>query len=158
MDFQIGDSVIHRTFGFGEITDVEVRDINGTQVNCYVVQVNHTTIWVPADIPGLNSLRSPTLPKEFIETINILTSSPDPLDQDRLLRKKYLLDRLRDGRLTSICQVVRDLTHYKRMSKLNDQEKSILEQANNSLLAEWSRSLEIPLDEAQKSMEVMLQS
>jgi RNA polymerase-interacting CarD/CdnL/TRCF family regulator len=158
MDFQIGDSVIHRTFGFGEITDVEEKIINGTQVTCYVVQVDHTTIWVPAGIPGQNSLRNPTLPGEFVKTINILTISPDALDEDRLLRKKYLLDRLRDGRLTSICQVVRDLTHYKRVSKLNDQEISILDQAINSLLAEWSQSMGIPLDEAQKSMEAMLQS
>lgn len=157
MDFQIGDNVIHRTFGFGEITNVEDKIINGTQVTCYVVQIDHTTIWVPAGIPGQNSLRNPTLPEEFVETINILTVPPNALDEDRLLRKKYLLDRLRDGRLTSICLVVRDLTHYKRVSKLNDQEKSILDQAINSLLAEWSRSLEIPLDEAQNSMEAMLQ-
>lgn len=158
MDFQVGDNVIHRTFGLGEITDIEEKVINGTPVNCYVVQVNHTTIWVPADTPGQNSLRTPTPPEEFIKTIEILTTPHDTMDGDRLLRKKQLLDQLRDGQLTSICQVIRDLSYYKRTSKLNDQEKSILEHAVDSLLMEWSRSMEIPLDEAQKTMETMLQA
>ena len=158
MEFRIGDNVIHRIFGYGEITDVEERVINGTRTTCYVVKVNHDTIWVPADMPGRNSLRSPTPPKEFINTIKILTISPDSLDEDRVIRKKYLLDHLSDGQLTSICQVVRDLTHYKKIFKLNDQEKSILEQAIKSLLEEWSLSLEIPPEKAQKSLEEMLQT
>ncbi len=158
MDYQIGDNVIHRTFGLGEITDIEEKEINGAQVKCYVVRVNNMTIWVPADIPGQNSLRMPTPPEEFIKTIEILTTPHDSMDGDRLLRKKQLLDLLKDGQLSSICQVIRDLSHYKRTYKLNDQEKSILEHAIDSLLTEWSRSMEIPLDEAQKIMETMLQA
>ena len=157
MDFHVGDNVIHRTFGLGEITDVEERVINGSQVMCYVVQVNNMTIWVPSDIPGQNSLRIPTPPEEFIETIKILTAPHETMEEDRLLRKKHLLDQLRDGQLSSICQVVRDMSHYKQSSKLNDQEKSILEHAIDSLLTEWSRSLKIPVDQAQKAMESMLQ-
>lgn len=157
MDFQVGDNVIHRTFGLGEITGIEEKVINETEVVCYVVQVNNMTIWVPADIPGQNSLRIPTPPEEFIKTIEILTTPHDSIEGDRVLRKKQLLDQLRDGQLTSICHVIRDLSHYKRTFKLNDQEKSILEHAVESLLTEWSRSMEIPLDQAQKSMETMLQ-
>ena len=115
------------------------------------------TIWVPSDIPGQNSLRIPTPPDEFIKTIEILTTPHDSIEGDRLLRKKQLMDQLRDGQLTSICQVIRDLSYYKRTFKLNDQEKSILEHAIESLLTEWSRSMEIPIDQAQKSMETMLQ-
>lgn len=158
MDFQVGDNVIHRTFGLGEITSIEERLINGTQVNCYVVQVNSMTIWVPADIPGQNSLRIPTPPDEFINTIKILSTPHDNLEEDRLLRKKHLLDQLKDGQLTSICQVIRDLSHYKLLNKLNDQEKSILEHAINSLLTEWSNSLQIPTDQAQASLASMLQA
>jgi len=158
MDFQVGDNVIHRTFGLGEITDIQERIINGTQTNCYVVQVNNMTIWVPADIPGQNSLRIPTPPEEFIRTIEVLTAPHEHLEEDRLERKKYLTDLLKDGQLSSICQVVRDLSYYKHNAKLNDQEKSILEHAIDSLLTEWSRSMDIPFDEAQKSMESMLQT
>jgi len=158
MDLQIGDKIIHRTFGLGEIIDIQERIINGAQTHCYVVQVNNMTIWVPADIPGQNSLRKPTSPEEFIKTMEILTTPHDHLEEDRLERKKHLMDLMKDGQLSSICRVVRDLSYYKHNAKLNDQEKSILEHAIDSLLTEWSRSMDIPLDEAQKSMESMLQT
>jgi hypothetical protein len=40
---------------------------------------------------------------------------------------------------------------------LNDQEKSILERAINTLLAEWSLSLGMPVNQAHQAMESMLQ-
>jgi RNA polymerase-interacting CarD/CdnL/TRCF family regulator len=157
MEFQVGDDVIHRIFGYGEITNIEDRIINESEVRCYVVQLTNMTIWVPADIPGQNSLRNPTPPKEFNKIINILTSPYEIMEEDRLLRKKHLQDQLRDGQLSSICQVVRDLTHYKQSSKLNDQEKKILEHAIDSLLTEWSHSLEISLEQAKESLQNLLQ-
>jgi RNA polymerase-interacting CarD/CdnL/TRCF family regulator len=59
---------------------------------------------------------------------------------------------MKDGQLASICRVVRDLTHFQRSTKLNDQEKSILERAIKSLLTEWTYSLGVPLSQAHQSM------
>lgn len=157
MNFHIGESVIHRIYGLGEITNIEEMVINGSSVNCYVVQMKNLTIWVPMDNSGQTSLRIPTPPKEFIKIISILTSQYDNMSEDRLLRRKQLVDRLRDGQLSSICQVVRDLSHYKQINKINDQEKCILEQAINSLLTEWTHSLGISIDQAHQVMETMLQ-
>jgi len=158
MAFRIGDKVIHCTFGLGEITQIEEKVINGHPVNCYVVQMNDMTIWVPMDDPEQNSLRAPTLPEEFVKTLPILGSPNEDLLEDRVLRKKQLVDQLKDGQLASICRVVRDLKHYQRSSKLNDQEKSILERAIKSLLTEWTFSLGTPQNQAYLTMENMLQS
>jgi RNA polymerase-interacting CarD/CdnL/TRCF family regulator len=76
---------------------------------------------------------------------------------DRVLRKQHLMEQMRDGQLSSICRVVRDLTHFQRISKLNDNERAILERAIKSLLAEWSHSLGTPVNQAQLAMESMLQ-
>jgi len=157
MGFHIGDNVIHATFGLGEITQIEEKIINGQIVNCYVVRITDMTIWVPMDDEGQNSLRIPTPPEEFINTIPILTSPNENLLEDRVLRKKQLVDQLRDGQLSSICRVVRDLKFYQRNSKLNDQEKSILERAVKSLLTEWTFSLGTPQNQANQAMESMLQ-
>jgi CarD family transcriptional regulator len=158
MAFQIGDKVIHCTFGLGEITQIEEQNINGHLTNCYVVHLPDMTIWVPTDESGQNSLRVPTPPEEFIKTLPILTSPNENLMEDRVLRKNQLVDQLKDGQLASICRVVRDLTHYQRNSKLNDQEKSILERAVNSLITEWTFSLGTPQIQAHQAMVSMLQS
>jgi CarD family transcriptional regulator len=158
MGFQIGDKVIHCSFGLGEITAIEEKTINGHPTNCYVVKITDMTVWIPIDDLQQNSLRSPTPPEEFIKTLPILTSPNENLLEDRVLRKNQLTEQLKDGQLASICRVVRDLTYYRRSSKLNDQEKSILERAVKSLLTEWTLSLGTPQNQAYQAMESMLQS
>jgi RNA polymerase-interacting CarD/CdnL/TRCF family regulator len=156
MGFQIGEKVIHSTFGFGEIIKIEEKTIHGKLENCFVVQLSDMTIWVPINDSGYNTLRAPSSPEEFIETLPILTSPTENLEDDRLLRKKQLSDRLNDGHLSSICRVVRDLNNYQHQSKLNDQERSILARAVKSLLTEWTFSLGTSQLEARQAMENML--
>jgi RNA polymerase-interacting CarD/CdnL/TRCF family regulator len=158
MGFNVGDHVIHCSFGLGEITRIEEKPIHGHPTVCYVVCLRDMTVWVPVDESEENSLRYPTPPETFIKTLPILTSPNEELLEDRVQRKKQLLDRLKDGKLASICRVVRDLTHYQQNSKLNDAEKSILERAVNSLLTEWELTMGLPLQQARKSMESMLHS
>ncbi len=158
MGFQIGDNVIHSNFGFGEIVKIEKKTINGQLEKCYVVQISDMTIWVPVEDSGPTTLRAPTSAEEFIKTLPILTSPQENLVEDRVLRKKQLSDQLNDGRLSSICRVIRDLTSYQRQTKLNDQERSILERAVKSLLTEWTFSLGTTQLQARQAMESMLAS
>jgi RNA polymerase-interacting CarD/CdnL/TRCF family regulator len=157
MRFHMGDQVIHSNFGLGEIVKIEEKKINGHLSNYYVVSINNMTVWVPVD-DEQNSLRIPTPPDEFVKTLPILTSPQQDLQTDRVMRKKQLLDQLKDGQLASICRVIRDLTFYQRNSKLNDQEKSILERAVRSLLTEWTLSLGTTQNQAHQAMENMLNS
>ena len=158
MDFHIGEKVIHSTFGIGEIAAIEEMEINGLPVECYLVRVSDMTVYVPVNSAYQNSLRTPTAAPEFLKTVEILSSPFESLAEDRLLRKNHLMTLLRDGRLSSICEVVRDLHSYQQKFKLNDQEKNILEQAVKSLLTEWTLSLEIPNHEATLTMESLLNS
>jgi RNA polymerase-interacting CarD/CdnL/TRCF family regulator len=156
MGFYIGDKVIHWTYGLGEIVQVEEKTIHGQPTNCYVVRTSDLLIWIPIDDLQQQSLRVPTPPEDFDRLFAILTSPSDPLLEDRVLRKNQLMAQLKDGQLASICRVVRDLTHFRRSTKLNDQERSILERAIKSLLAEWTYSLGTPLNQAHQTMESLL--
>jgi CarD family transcriptional regulator len=156
MSFQVGDKVIHWAHGLGEIVRIEEKTIHGHLANCYVVHTSTLTIWIPIDDLPQHSLRLPTLPDEFGRLFAILTEPSETLQEDRVLRKDQLMAQMRDGQLASICRVVRDLTHFKRSKKLNDQEKNILEQATNSLLTEWTYSLGLPLNQAQQEMTNLL--
>jgi RNA polymerase-interacting CarD/CdnL/TRCF family regulator len=156
MGYQIGDKVIHWTYGLGEIVRIEEKIIHNHLTNCYVVQISDLTIWIPIDDLGQNSLRVPTPPMDFDKLFAILTSPGEKLLDDRMLRKTQLMEQLKDGQLASICRVVRDLTHFQRSTKLNDQERSILERAIKSLLAEWTYSLGTPFNQAHQAMTNML--
>jgi RNA polymerase-interacting CarD/CdnL/TRCF family regulator len=152
MDFHVGDKVIHCTHGLGEIVRIEQQTVHGHPTDCYVVRIQDLMIWIPIDDQQQHSLRLPAQPEEFKGLSAILTAPSEELQEDRLLRKDQLLERMRDGQLDSICRVVRDLTHFQHIKKLNDQENSILERATNSLLTEWSHSLGVSQNQAQQAM------
>lgn len=156
MDFAIGEKVIHCTYGLGEIIKIEEKTIRGTLTMCYVVRATDMMIWIPINDLQKQSLRTPTEPEEFLRLSSILTKPSELLLEDRALRKDQLIAQLHDGQLESIFRVVRDLTHFKRSTKLNDQEKSILESAINSLLTEWSYSLGVPVTQARLAMTDLL--
>jgi CarD family transcriptional regulator len=156
MDFQIGDTVIHWTYGLGEIVHIEEKVIHDHSTNCYVVRTPDLTIWIPINDLHPHSLRMPTSPDEFVKLFSILTSPGEALPEDRVLRKDQLMAHMKDGQLASICGVVRDLTQFKRTKKLNDQERSILDRAVNSLLTEWIFSLGVSQSQAQQAMTKLL--
>lgn len=156
MDFQIGEKLIHWTYGLGEITRIEEKTIHGQLETCYVFRTSDLTIWIPMNNMDQCSLRRPTPPEEFDRLFAILGAPGEQLDGDRLQRKVQLMSQIKDGQLSSICKVIRDLTNFKRSAKLNDQERSILERTVNSLLTEWTYALQIPLSQAQQDMTAML--
>ena len=156
MGFQVGDKVIHKTHGIGEIVHIEEKIIHDHPTNCYVVHTLNLMIWIPIDELQQHSLRLPAQPEEFVKLSAILTGPSEKLLDDRVQRKDQLMSQMKDGQLASICQVVRDLTNFKRVKKLNDQEKSILDRATNSLLTEWAYSLGMSLNQAHQAMNSLL--
>ncbi len=156
MSFEIGEKVIHLSYGLGEIVGIEERNVQGAPTRCYVVRTDDLTIWIPVDDIQQRSLRRPTPPEKFKELFAILSSQPEPLPEDRLARKELLQSMLKDGQLESICRLVRDLNNFKHVSKLNEQEKSILERALKSLLTEWIYASGISRSAAEKSMSDLL--
>jgi RNA polymerase-interacting CarD/CdnL/TRCF family regulator len=156
--FHIGDTVIHCIFGMGEIKQIDEKIINSHLTKCYVVQVSDMLIWIPMDSSQQNSIRLPTSPEEFVKVIPILAGPNETLQEDRILRKHQLNEQLKEGKLASICHVIRDLTYFQRSYKLSDQEKTILNRAIDSLLTEWTLALGISSDKAQQAMESLLNS
>ncbi len=156
MGFQAGDKVVHWKFGLGEVLSVEEQNLSGRLTNCYKVQIRDLTIWVPIDSNGQSSLRNPTPSDEFDSLFNILTGEAEPLAKDRFERKTQLDERMKDGRLESICCVIRDLNVLRHNKKLNDNDKSTLERAQNFLLNEWTFSRRVPRADAHQAMMQML--
>ena len=158
MTYLIGDKVIHWSYGLGEIIAIEEKPIGNRPTSCYVMQTADLTIWIPINELKQRSLRQPTPAEEFTDFIAILTGPSEKLQDDRNLRKDQLMAQIKDGQLSSICHVVRDLTNFQRSAKLNDQEKSILERATKSLLSEWVCSMGVPLHQAHQTMTSLLAS
>ena len=156
MGYQVGDKVIHWNYGFGEIVQLDTKNVQEHQMPYFVVRIRDFSIWVADDENAKANLRLPTSANDFENLFSILHSPGEPLPVDRFERKKLLASRMRDGKLTSICSVVRDLNLQRNMKKLNDDDRTILERAKNFLLAEWTFSLAVPMAKAHSELGLLL--
>jgi RNA polymerase-interacting CarD/CdnL/TRCF family regulator len=160
MSFHKGDTVMHWTYGIGQILNLEERALAGSKTIYYVVQVRNMTVWVPADSKVRSRLRAPLSRQRFERLLAILSSPSELLPEDRLERKNRLLELLSDGRPESLCQVVRDLYAYqKHLGKgMNDNDRMILKQSRNTLLGEWGFVLSMTPAQAEHELHRLLTS
>jgi RNA polymerase-interacting CarD/CdnL/TRCF family regulator len=156
VNFQVGDQVVHWTYGPGKVVQLDRKALSGRTENYYVIQTRDLTLYVPIDDQRQSSLRLPTPSGEFESLFAILKSPEEPLASDRWERKNQLAEMMKDGRLESICKVIRDLVAFRRLKKLNDSDTAILERAQNFLLNEWQVSLGIPRAQAEHELQAIL--
>jgi RNA polymerase-interacting CarD/CdnL/TRCF family regulator len=158
MNFHTGDTVMHWTYGIGQIVNLEERAIAGSKTIYYVVQVKDMTVWVPADSKVRSRLRTPTSRSKFKQLLTILSDPSEPLPEDRLERRTHLLELLKDCRPESLCQIIRDLSTYqKRQARpMNDNDQMVLKQSRNTLLGEWEFVLSITRAQAELDLHHLL--
>lgn len=157
MQYQLGEKVVHWTYGPGVIVQMDKKVIDGKSTECYVVKIGEMTLWVPFSRAASGSLRRPTPAAKFEELVEILRSPGQPLSDDRLERRNYLVEQLRAGSLDAICQVIRDLFRLKRTRKINDHDAVILDRSLKFLLTEWEIVLSVPAIQAEQTVRQLLE-
>jgi RNA polymerase-interacting CarD/CdnL/TRCF family regulator len=156
MDFRVGDSVVHWIYGLGQVVALEERTSSGNPVLYYVVRIQKSTICVPADDLAANRLRVPTAKEEFIRLFEILGGFSEPLAEGRFERKAQLRNELADGKIESVCRVIRDLTAYSHKKHLNDDDKNTFNRVWNSLCSEYGFTLSLPFTQAETVISLVL--
>jgi RNA polymerase-interacting CarD/CdnL/TRCF family regulator len=156
MDFQVGDKVIHTSYGLVEIVDLEKKEVAGTVTLFYVVKAKDMTVWIPVHTEDRASLRPPATRPEFEKFFSILRDRYNPFSENRMERKAQIHTRLQEGNSGSVCRLVRDLSFYRRNKKLNEYETSIFERTVTSLVDEWQYSLAVPPAKARSDLTQLL--
>jgi len=158
MKFNIGDPVMHWTYGLGHIVGIEERAIFGRNNIYYKVAVKDLTVWVPDDQNITTRLRTPTSAAGFERLFSILATPGEPLPDNRQERKVQIVERLKDGRADTLCRVIRDLVDYQQVRPLNDTDQNIMRRVHNALIDEWAFVLSIPAMDAEKELRRILTS
>ena len=158
MNFHEGDTVMHWTYGLGQIVRLEERDLFGLKSLYYAVQIGDLTVWVPSDGEVGHRLRRPTSKSGFKELLAILSNPGEPLPEDRQERRNRLLALLKDGRTQSLCRIISGLHAYRNIRPLNDSDQSILKQSKSALLGEWGFVLSITPAQAELELHRLLAS
>jgi RNA polymerase-interacting CarD/CdnL/TRCF family regulator len=141
--YSIGDMVVHRYYGIGQIDDIECKPLDGVKVECFKVKTDNGAYWFPTD--SLDNPRvHPVASQELIQrAIEILQSAPHGLENDPIQWKERIDDVWADGDFLAISSLVRDLTALKTKNKLNRTQDQALTNLKDRLLREWAASLKV---------------
>jgi RNA polymerase-interacting CarD/CdnL/TRCF family regulator len=156
MEFHEGDTVMHWTYGLGQILGVEERDLFGATNIYYAVRVHDLTVWVPSDAGLQQRLRAPTSKAGFKELQDILSNPGEPLPEDRKERKALLLETIGERSTQSLCRIISALHAFQKVKPLNDSDKNILKQSRNALLGEWEYVFSITPAQAEHELSHLL--
>lgn len=156
MNYQIGDKVIHWTYGPGEIVRMDEKRLSGKTCLYYVVELNDLTIWVPVDESGEKSIHPPTSRAKFQRLLDILVTPGAVLPDDRNQRQAHLTQQLRAKSLEDICRLIRDLVSRSATQPLNRNDSEMLKRAEDLLLNEWELSLGASRETAQLKLKSIL--
>lgn len=155
--YSLGDMVVHRYYGVGQIDGIESKPLNGIEVECFKVITENGIYWFPTDSldnPRVHPVASPELIQRAIE---ILRSAPHGLENDPLQWKERIDAVQTDGDFLAISSLVRDLTALKTKKKLNQTQDQALNNLEDRLLREWAASLEVDAKSIRPMLEAYLQ-
>lgn len=158
MTFKIGDKVVHPQHGVGRVVNVANREFEPGAIRQYY-EVNMpagSTLWVPVESATIG-LRKPADKREIARCRKTLTSRPSPLDADVRTRQANLASRLRQGTITTFCEVVRDLHAYGEHKSLYGTIAGFYRVTKDVLCQEWSAVDGITLSEAAAEVSALLE-
>jgi CarD family transcriptional regulator len=157
INYNVGDTIVHWTYGLGTVVAIEQKQIAGVTQQYYVVEVDLLKLWVPLEEANASSIRFPTESLQFKALFDILRMPGEVLPDHQYQRKIALRERMQKRTLGDLCHVIRDLTDRSHQHSLNQNDSIILSRAEEHLLDEWVFSLGAERSSAIIELEGLLQ-
>jgi CarD family transcriptional regulator len=158
MRYSVGDKVVHPGYGPGIITSIERREVFGEAKRYYVIDMltEGGTLMTPVKRADEVGLRPAIDDKAVKRLLKLLTKAPGTLSGDFRERQTEVEERLKDGDIYVIAEVVRDLTWRGRLSGLTKRDTQLMQRAEQLLAGELALVREIAVKEALEQIQAVL--
>jgi RNA polymerase-interacting CarD/CdnL/TRCF family regulator len=155
--YTVGDWIVHHIYGVGQVKKVEKKLLNQTKTLYYKVQANDSIFWIPVKKADSDHIRPLSSASSLKRALRLLKKAPHEMDSN-YKKRELRINRIRtEGKVSSICQMIRDLSAKEREKPLNTKEKRALEAFKDLLLREWSVCVGITIQDAQRELQDALQ-
>ncbi len=141
MEFAIGDRVVHPVHGVGTIKSIRQLGSGGKKEQPYYeVVTGGPVVWVPVNADGPRRLREVSSKATLDECRDLLTSHPILLDQNHRIRQLELAARLKEGSISALCKMIRDLRARSWGTALTVADGLLSKRILTALSEEWAAS------------------
>ena len=142
MTFRVGEKVVYPNHGVATIENISSRAFAGQFERFYLLRLTYSslTVMVPFSHVDELRLRKVTRNGEVARVISFLSEGRCQRYQDWKDRFKENTERMRDGSLLAVAEVLKSLLILQMQKPLSFREKKMLDRARHMLITEFSTS------------------
>lgn len=142
MTFQLGEKLIYPNHGVATVENISSRAFAGQFERYYLLRLtyNSLTVMVPFSHVDELRLRKVTRNGEMARVLSFLAEGRCRRYQDWKDRFKENSERMRDGSLLAVAEVLKSLLILQSQKSLSFREKKMLDRARHMLITELSTS------------------
>lgn len=133
-----GDWVVHLYYGVGQVTGKDKKILEGKKQTFLKVKTSDGNYWIPVEKIDCNRIRPIASKNQMRYALTLIQEPPQILPVDHKLRKKTIMQAIRDISLFSDVRMIRDL-HYRMVSSsFNSYDNETLTRMKEKFLNEWT--------------------
>jgi CarD family transcriptional regulator len=158
MTFQVGEKVVYPNHGVATIENISSRAFMGHYERFYLLRLtyNSLTVMVPFSHVDDLGLRKVTRNNEIARVISFLSEGRCRRHTDWKDRFKENSEKMKDGSLLAVAEVMKSLLILQSRKPLSFREKKMLDRARHMLITEFSTSRGLNEAEAMDMLEKAL--
>lgn len=158
MTFQVGEKVVFPNHGVATIENIGSRTFGSQFERYYLLRLtyNSSTVMVPFSHAEELRLRRVTRNGELARVVTYLSEGRCPRYHDWKNRFKENTEKMNDGSLLAVAEVLKSLLVLQSEKVLSFREKKMLNRARHMLLTELCTSRGMTEDEAAELLEKAL--
>ena len=136
--FNIGDKVVYPMHGAGVIESIEDKEILGQKQKYYIMKmpVGDVQVMVPTDSAEKVGLREVIQCEDADRVLNVLSSEQTAMNANWNKRYRENMDRIKNGKILEVAEVVKNLAHKSSDKGLSAGEKKLYNNAKQILISE----------------------
>jgi CarD family transcriptional regulator len=158
MAFQVGEKVVYPNHGVATIENISSRAFAGNFERFYLLRLtyNSLTVMVPFSHVDELRLRKVTRNVEVTRVMSFLSEGRCRRFHDWKDRFKENTEKMRDGSLLAVAEVLKTLLILQGEKPLSFREKKMLDRARHMLIMELSTTRGMDVKQAEQLLELAL--
>jgi len=158
LQLAVGDRVVYPNQGVCLVSAIDVKEVAGQKLTFVTMrrEEDGAVVMVPQNKVATIGVRKVATPEEVEQIYSFLRSDSDKADLDWKQRARTNLDRMTQGGILGLAEVVKGLQVLSELRPLPTKERELYDNARHLLVSEVAAALNIPEVNAEDSIDIVL--
>ncbi len=158
LQLAVGDRVVYPNQGVCLVSAIDVKEVAGQKLTFVTMrrEEDGAVVMVPQAKVTTIGVRKVATPEDVEQIYSFLRSDSDKADLDWKQRARTNLDRMTQGGILGLAEVVKGLQVLSELRPLPTKERELYDNARHLLVSEVAAALNIPEVNAEDSIDIVL--